>query len=75
VYTTATIGNRAAFTPPTYNKAVQIPHIVRTRGATMTVESGRDLAGLRRVGRVVALAIEGMKQPARNDQPDSTTKT
>jgi hypothetical protein len=41
----------------------------------MTVESGRDLAGLRRVGTVVALAIEGMKQPARNDQPDSTTKT
>jgi methionyl aminopeptidase len=61
VYTTATVGNRAAFTPPAYNKAVQIPHIVRTRGATITVESGRDLAGLRRVGRVVTLAIEEMK--------------
>ena len=28
----------------------------------MTIESDRDLAGLRRAGRVVALAIEEMKE-------------
>jgi methionyl aminopeptidase len=33
----------------------------KTRGIAMTIESDRDLAGLRQAGRVVALAIEEMK--------------
>ncbi len=42
----------------------------------MTVESDRDLAGLRAVGRVVALAIEEMKGAlSTSPRPYPTTST
>jgi methionyl aminopeptidase len=42
----------------------------RERGVVLTVESERDLAGLRRVGRVVALALKQMREQL---EPGMTT--
>jgi methionyl aminopeptidase len=41
-----------------------------TRGVSVTIESDRDLAGLRRAGRVVALALRAMKETL---EPGMTT--
>ena len=35
------------------------PDVASTRRVTVTIESDRDLAGLRRAGRVVALSLRG----------------